>query len=484
MIVMKSVAKTELFRELPSVDEVVRYSTLTSLIATHGQSAITDATRLVLSRLRDEINSGLLDRAALHLALEDLSGAIQKQVVRSLSYSLRSVINATGVILHTNLGRAPLAQAALNHVAETAAGYSNLEFDIEAGERGKRDIHVDRLFRKLLADADAGSSPISRDPVQEVSTIVVNNNAAAVLLALNTLADGGEVIVSRGELVEIGGSFRIPDVMAKSGAVLREVGTTNRTRISDYESVIGDRTRVLLRVHRSNFEMKGFTERPAINDLVELARRKSIPLVEDLGSGALVDLHNFGVREEEGVIDSLRAGVDVVTYSGDKLLGGPQTGLLTGRSDLIARMRKNSLFRALRVDKLIYAALEGTLLAYIKRDYDAIPILRMMRLSKVEIGRRAEMVAEKLVFDGSKWNVDVVDGESVIGGGAAPSSVLPSRVLALSRPDLNADEISTRLRNSDPPVIARVEDERLLLDLRTVFPEQDQIVAEALRRIA
>jgi L-seryl-tRNA(Ser) seleniumtransferase len=206
--------------------------------------------------------------------------------------------------------------------------------------------------------------------------------------------------------------------------------------------------------------------------------------VEDLGSGALVDLHNFGVRGEEGVIDSLRAGVDVVTYSGDKLLGGPQTGLLTGRADLIARMRKNSLFRALRVDKLIYAALEGTLLAYVKRDYDAIPILRMMRLSNGEIGRRAAIVAEKLVFDGSKWSVDVVDGESVIGGGAAPSSVLPTRVLALSRPDFNADEISTHLRNSDPPIIARVEDERVLLDLRTVFPEQDQILAEALRRIA
>ena len=481
---MKTVGKTELFRELPSVDELVRYPALTGLIAGHGQSAITEAARLVLSRIRNEISSGLLDRAALQLALEDLSGAIQKQVVRSLSYSLRSVINATGVILHTNLGRAPLAQAALSHVAETAAGYSNLEFDVEAGERGKRDVHVDRLFRKLLVDLDAGSSPMSRDPAQAVSTIVVNNNAAAVLLALNTLADGGEVIVSRGELVEIGGSFRIPDVMTKSGAVLREVGTTNRTRLSDYEIVIGDRTRVLLRVHRSNFEMKGFTERPAINDLVELARKKGIPLVEDLGSGALVDLHNFGGRGEEGVIDSLRAGVDVVTYSGDKLLGGPQTGLLTGRPDLIARMRKNSLFRALRVDKLIYAALEGTLLAYVKRDYDAIPVLRMMRLSNGEIGRRAELVAEKLVFDGSKWNVDVVDGESVIGGGAAPSSVLPTRVLALSRPDFNAHEISTRLRNSDPPIIARVEDERVLLDLRTVFPQQDQILAEALRSIA
>src|SRR3954469_9617114 len=394
MIDMKSVAKPELFRELPSVDEVVRYPALTPLIAAHGQSAITEAARLVLSRIRNEISSGLLDRAALHLALEDLSGAIQKQVVRSLSYSLRSVINATGVILHTNLGRAPLARIALNHVAETAVGYSNLEFDIEAGERGKRDVHVDRLFRKLLADLNAGSLPMSRDPAQAISTIVVNNNAAAVLLALNTLADGGEVIVSRGELVEIGGSFRIPDVMAKSGAVLREVGTTNRTRVSDYENAISERTRVLLRVHRSNFEITGFTEQPSTEELVKLARKRNVPLMEDLGSGALVDLQNFGINGEPSVLDSLRAGVDVVTYSGDKLLGGPQAGLLSGRSDLIAKMRANSLFRALRVDKLTYATLEATLLAYIKHSYEEIPTLKMMSLSKAEIDARAQALVE------------------------------------------------------------------------------------------
>jgi len=383
------------------------------------------------------------------------------------------VINATGVILHTNLGRAPLAPAALDRIRETASQYSNLEFNLESGERGKRDIHVDRLFRKLLADGNS-----------DVSTIVVNNNAAAVLLALNTLADGGVVIVSRGELVEIGGSFRIPDVMAKSGARLREVGTTNRTRIADYENAINDQTRLLLRVHRSNFEISGFTEQPPISELAELARRRNLPLMEDLGSGALVDLRNFGLSGEPNVLDSLRSGVDVVTYSGDKLLGGPQAGILTGHSDLIARMRSNSLFRALRVDKLTYTALETTLLAYVIHDFDAIPTLKMMSLSQSEIGERAAALAEKLKSGTRKIQVGIVDGESIVGGGAAPSSVLPTRLLALTCEGLSADELLARLRNSVPPIIARVEEGRVLIDPRTVFPEQDRIIANALSRIA
>jgi L-seryl-tRNA(Ser) seleniumtransferase len=332
---------------------------------------------------------------------------------------------------------------------------------------------VDRLFRRLLSE-DEKEAP--------VSTVVVNNNAAAVLLALNTLAEGGEVIVSRGELVEIGGSFRIPDVMAKSGATLREVGTTNRTRVADYEKAINDRTRLLLRVHRSNFEITGFTEQASTADLVALARNRGVPLMEDLGSGALVDLQNFGIAGEPSVLDSLRTGVDVVTYSGDKLLGGPQAGLISGRADLVARMRSNSLFRALRVDKLTYAALEATLLAYVKRDHDAIPTLKMMRLTKGEIGKRAEALAASL--KSSRLKIEIVDGDSVIGGGAAPSSVLPTRLLALSCAGLSADELATRLRTSDPPIVARVEDGRVLLDLRTVFAEQDRLIAAALQRIA
>jgi len=476
---MKSVAKSELFRELPSVDEAVRASALLPLVEAHGASAVTDAARSVLARLREEISSGLLDSSAVRVALQGLNTAIEKQLALSLSYSLRTVINATGVILHTNLGRAPLAAPALQHITETAAAYSNLEFDVETGERGKRDVHVDRLFRKLLAD----TVTVSQDGPRAISTIVVNNNAAAVLLALNTLAEDGEVIVSRGELVEIGGSFRIPDVMTKSGATLREVGTTNRTRVADYENAINERTRALLRVHRSNFEITGFTERPALADLAKLARAKNIPLLEDLGSGAIVDLRTFGINGEPNVLDSLHAAVDVVTYSGDKLLGGPQAGLLSGRADLITRMRKNSLFRALRVDKLTYAALAATLLAYVKHDHAAIPALRMMHLSKQEIAARAEALIQKLRSTAPKWNFDMVDGESVIGGGAAPSSLLPTRLIAVTRPDSTAEWLSARLRACDPPIIARVEDGRVLLDLRTVFPEQERAIADAIQSI-
>jgi L-seryl-tRNA(Ser) seleniumtransferase len=490
---MNKTSKSELFRELPSVDELVRAPGMAALAAGHGAAAVTDAARAVLARLREEIASGLLDETSLQLALSGIPDAVEQQVRRAAQYSLRPVINATGVILHTNLGRAPLAEAAFEHMRETAGVYSNLEFDTDSGERGKRDVHVQRLLRRLLggaggADGASVAPSVVATPVElasataQSSTIVVNNNAAAVLLALNTLADGGEVIVSRGELVEIGGSFRIPDVMAKSGAVLREVGTTNRTRVADYENAINERTRLLLRVHRSNFEITGFTDQTSTTELVGLARKRNIPLMEDLGSGALVDLQSFGIHGEATVLDSLRASVDVVTYSGDKLLGGPQAGLISGRPDLVARMRSNSLFRALRVDKLTYAALEATLLAYVKRDHDAIPALRMMRLTKEEIGRRAEALAERV--KNAKLQVEIIDGESVVGGGAAPSAVLPTRLLAVSCEGISADELGARLRGTETPIVARVEDGRVLLDFRTVFPEQDEIIATALARIA
>jgi L-seryl-tRNA(Ser) seleniumtransferase len=490
---VKSTVKPELFRKLPSVDELLRSPAALRLTADHGAIAVADAVRAVLGRLRQEISSGLLDERGLGSAFSNMDSALEHQIRQMTGYSLRPVINATGVILHTNLGRAPLAAAAIDHIRETAEGYSNLEFALGAGERGKRDVHVERLLRRLLSDGamspegsaglrHGGTAEAAVSTSGDVSTIVVNNNAAAVLLALNTLADGGEVIVSRGELVEIGGSFRIPEVMAKSGASLREVGTTNRTRIADYENAIHDRTKLLLRVHRSNFEISGFTEQASTAQLVALTRKHGLPLLEDLGSGALVELEAYGIGGEPTVLDSLRAGVDVVTYSGDKLLGGPQAGLLSGRRELIARMRSNSLFRALRVDKHTYAALEATLLAYVKRDHEAIPTLRMMRLTRLEIGKRAEALAVKVAS--SRLQAEIIDGESVIGGGAAPSSVLPTRLVALSCAGLSADEFAGRLRASDTPVIARVEDGRVLLDLRTVFTEQDELVAAALRQIA
>jgi L-seryl-tRNA(Ser) seleniumtransferase len=497
---VKLQAKPDLYRKLPSVDELLRNPELATLASKEGQAAVTDAARTVLASLREEIASGSLDANGVDLALSGLEDAVARQVRQALKHSLRTVINATGVILHTNLGRAPLPASALEHIRETAGNYSNLEFDIKTGERGKRDVHVDRLFRKLL-DEHAGTAAVGCPGAQSspaaasvdagiptrvakptISTIVVNNNAAAVLLALNTLAENGEVIVSRGELVEIGGSFRIPEVMSKSNAMLREVGTTNRTRIGDYEQAISEKTRLLLRVHRSNFQITGFTEQPQIEELVALARRRNLPLLEDLGSGALFDLRSVGVNGEQSVLDSLRQCVDVVTYSGDKLLGGPQAGMLSGRSDLIARMRSNSLFRALRVDKLTYAALEATLLAYVKGEHDAIPAVRMMRLSKEEIGRRAEAVAKKL--QSSRLSVELRDGESVIGGGAAPSATLPTRLLAITCEGMSADELSALLRTFDPPIIARVEQGRVVLDLRTVFPEQDETVTQALQQIA
>ncbi len=475
---MKNSALSELFRKLPAVDELLREAAISSLAASHGHEPVADAARNVLARLRQEITSGLLDEHALEFALAGLAGAVESQLRQATSYSLRGVINAMGVILHTNLGRAPLSEAAIEHIRETARTYSNLEFDLEAGVRGKRDVHVDRLFRKLL---NSDTPRIESSTNADIVTIVVNNNAAAVLLALNTLAEGGEVIVSRGELVEIGGSFRIPDVMAKSGATLREVGTTNRTRVADYEHAITEKTRLLLRVHRSNFEITGFTEQPSTAELVALARERGIPLMEDLGSGALFDLRSIGINGEPGVLDSLRCGVDIVTYSGDKLLGGPQAGLISGSSRLIARMRSNSLFRALRVDKLIYAALEATLLAYVRRDHDAIPTLRMMRLSRDEIGQRAEALAAQV--QGKNLHVEIVDGDSLLGGGAAPSSVLPTRLLALSCGGLSADELAARLRLSDPPILGRVDEGRVLLDLRTVSPVEEETLVNVLAKI-
>ena len=439
---------------------------------------MTDAVRFVLARLRTDIVDGSLDAAGMDRALGALDQAVERQLARSLQYSLRPVINATGVILHTNLGRAPLSSAALAHVTEAAQAYSNLEFNLERGERGQRDVHVDRLFQRLLADHPGGEANSSSPAV---STIVVNNNAAAVLLALNTLAERGEVIVSRGELVEIGGSFRIPDVMAKSNGILREVGTTNRTRIADYEAAITEKTKALLRVHRSNFEISGFTEQPSLQELVELSRRREIPLVEDQGSGALLDLRSAGVKGESGVLDSLREGVDIVLYSGDKMLGGPQAGMLSGRADLVARMRSNSLFRALRVDKLTYAALEATLLAYVKKDYDSIPTLRMIHLSKEEIEKRAAALASQITRP--ELEIKIVDGNSVIGGGAAPSAVLPTKLLSVACQGVSADEFAAQLRETGIPVIARVEDSRVLIDLRTVFPEQMEALVCGLGRV-
>ena len=470
---MKAGAQSELFRLLPSVDELLKRDDLRKLMDAEGRATALSATRAVLGRLREEITRGLLDENGVRLSLDGIGDAVARELRREIAYSLRPVINATGIILHTNLGRAPLNPAALEHALEISTAYSNLEFDLESGERGKRDVHVDRLFRRLLSDVD-----------REVSTVVVNNNAAAVMLALNSLAEGGEVIVSRGELVEIGGSFRIPDVMAKSQAVLREVGTTNRTRIADYEKAINERTRLLLRVHRSNFQIVGFTESPSLVELVQLGKTHNIPVMEDLGSGALFDLSQVGVAHEPTIADSLHAGADVVTYSGDKLLGGPQAGMISGRPDLVAKIRSNPMFRALRVDKLIYAALEATLLSYVREDFDAVPALRFMRVPAEKIRSRAQKLSDTLQKQSSRYACEILASSSVIGGGSAPGATIPTFVLALTFDGMTAQQLADALRRAEIPVIGRVEDDRVLLDLRTVFPEQDSLVLSALVSLA
>ncbi len=466
-------SQSSLFLLLPSVDEILREERLQDVAARFGRSATLEAVRRSAEDLRAQIAAGTMDEDRVRTAVAQLPAAVEQRLQAGLGHSLRPLINATGVILHTNLGRAPLGETALRHVAEVARGYSNLEFDLASGERGKRDVHVDRLMAQLFSNTGC-----------QVSTIVVNNNAAAVLLSLNTLAEGGDVIVSRGELVEIGGSFRIPDVMAKSGAVLREVGTTNRTRIGDYEQAITERTRLLLRVHRSNFQIVGFTEQPSLEELVALGRKHTIPVMEDLGSGDLFDLRQVGIHSEPMIVESLRAGVDVVTYSGDKLLGGPQAGLISGDPELVKKIRANPLFRALRVDKMFYAALEATLLAYLREDYDAIPTLRMMRVSEDELQHRAEQVARQLRIRSPELEVEVVESRSLLGGGSAPGAMLPSRAVAVRAPHLSADELLRRLRECETPIVGRVEDDRVLLDLRTVAAEQDAIILAALASLA
>jgi L-seryl-tRNA(Ser) seleniumtransferase len=464
--------KAELFRQLPSVDELLRDDAMQRAVHQFGHAATVEAARQFVEHLRRDIVTDTLDEVSLTAAVEGAAQAIEQRLLRSLGYSLRPVINATGVILHTNLGRAPIGEAALQHVLRVSRGYSNLEFDLATGERGKRDVHVSRWFAKLLNSCG-----------RDVSTIVVNNNAAAVLLTLNALAEGGEVIVSRGELVEIGGSFRIPDVMAKSGAVLREVGATNRTRIADYEKAITERTRLLLRVHRSNFQIVGFTEQPSLQELAELGRRRNIPVMEDLGSGELFDLQEVGVQGEPMLAESLRAGINVVTYSGDKLLGGPQAGLISGDPELVAKIRSNPLFRAVRVDKMFYAALEATLLAYLREDYNAIPTLRMMRTSEEELQHRADHIVRHLRISTPQLEVQVVEARSLIGGGSAPGASLPSRAVGVMA-GFSADQLLEQLRQWQTPIVARVEDGRVLLDLRTVEPAQDAEIIAALESVA
>jgi L-seryl-tRNA(Ser) seleniumtransferase len=459
--------QTALLRQLPSVDELLLRPGVAVLGKRLERGFLVEVLRGVLAGLRSEIASG----AAIEES--DFNGeAIERRIVTAveseLAPSLRSVINATGVILHTNLGRAPLPEAILQAFRETATQYSNLEYDVAAGARGKRDVHTSRLMERLTG-AEA--------------TIVVNNCAAAVLVTLAALARGGEVIVSRGELIEIGDGFRIPEIMEQSGAVLREVGTTNRTRIADYENALNEKTRMILRVHPSNFTVSGFTEKPEVEELVALGKRTALPVVEDLGSGCLVDLSAAGISEPT-VRESVEAGFSLVLCSGDKLLGGPQAGIIVGKKQMVQKVRRHPLFRALRVDKLTIAALEATLSAYLRGSRNEIPALRMMHLPAEEIAARARTFREALLPLASELDaeLEIVEGRSLVGGGSTPAQSLPTHVLRIASARHSASQLEQRFRRpaDGPPVVARIEDDRLVLDLRTVFPEQEQGLRQAL----
>ena len=471
-----SAEQAELLRQIPSVDELLAQPRLVALAGHVDRNLLVEVTRTVLAELRARITTqqaspSLGPWPALTTDPAALEEHISSIVERILAHSLQPVINATGVILHTNLGRAPLSAAAVAAFRNTATQYSNLEYDLETGSRGQRDVHTSSLLERLTG-AEAA--------------IVVNNCAAAVLLVLAALAKGGEAIVSRGELIEIGDGFRIPEIMAESGTLLREVGTTNRTRLADYENAIAENTRLLLRVHPSNFRITGFADKPSLEELAELSRRTGLPLIEDLGSGCLVDLAANGISEPL-VRQSIAAGVSLVLFSGDKLLGGPQAGIIAGKKDLVTRVRRYPLFRALRVDKLTTAALELTLGAYLRAAWDEIPALRMIRLTVKDLRTRSEDFLRELRPEVplDEVELEIVDGASLAGGGSTPTQVLPTKVIRIASARYSATQLEQRLRRAPAgiSVIARVENDRLVLDLRTVFPDQEPLLIKTLAAV-
>jgi len=453
-------------RRLPSVDQALQRPEVRALAEAHGRAAVVRALRSALEALRARAAAGA---PRLEAAVDGLAADVAARLEAARRPSLRRVLNATGVVVHTNLGRAPLCAEAATRVAEIASSYSNLEYDLERGERGDRETHAESRLRDLLGVE---------------ATVVVNNCAAAVLLSVNTLAEGREVLVSRGELVEIGGSFRIPDVLRKGGARLREIGTTNRTRLADFRAALSPETGMILKVHQSNFRIVGFTEEASLEELAGLAREAGIPLVEDQGSG-LVEALPGPLAAEATVARALAGGADVVTFSGDKLLGGPQAGLVAGRRTLVERMRRNPLYRALRVDKMTLAALDATLVEHESgRAAATVPVLRMIHAPLAAVRARAEAFARALAGLAPALNPALVDGESAVGGGAAPTLGVPTVVVALEPGAAGADALARALRAGTPPVVVRVADGRLVLDLRTVPVEDEPALLAALAAAA
>ena len=467
----KGLQDSDLYRLLPGVNELLLSSAGQLLLASCPRPRVLAMTRMVLAGLRREIASGRHTSQSVQEALDTIADRIASKLASPRNYSLRPVINATGVILHTNLGRAPLSEGALEHIAEVAQDYCNLELDLETGVRSRRDVHVESLLLKALDVSNPES----------YGAVIVNNCAAATFLALNSLAEKQEVIVSRGELVEIGGGFRIPEILEKSGALLKEVGTTNRTRLSDYERALSPATALLLRVHQSNFSIEGFTKRPALAELVSLAKSAGVALFEDQGTGLLISLEPLGFKGEPMLPDSLAQGVDLVAASGDKLLGGPQCGLLVGRTALIQKIQRNPILRVLRVDKLTYAALEATLFDYLQSAPDALPIHRMLAVRPEELMRRCQQIAAGV--RSARLAIDAVPVESLVGGGTAPKATLQSCALSLRHASMSAEELSAALRRLDPPIVARITEDAVHLDLRTVPPGIDSELVSVLNNL-
>jgi L-seryl-tRNA(Ser) seleniumtransferase len=460
---MADPVEADLRRLIPSVDSALQEDSLRALIEAHGRGVVRSELRKVLEQARTRGAAG--DVTGVRALLHQLGDEVTRNLTRRLASSLVPVINATGVVVHTNLGRAPLSRVAAARVAEIASSYSNLEYDLTTGERGDREVHAETRLRDLLG-AEA--------------TVVVNNCAAAVLLLVNTLAEGREVLVSRGELVEIGGSFRIPDVIRKGGARLREVGTTNRTRLSDYRAALGPETGMILKVHPSNFRVVGFTEAPALEDLAALAGEAGIPLALDQGSGLLRPPCEALVGEGTAG-EAMHGGADLVAMSGDKLLGGPQAGLVAGRRVLVEAMRRNPLYRALRVDKMTLAALDAVLAEHeAERAESQVPVLRMLALTLEDLRARTEAFARGLdAAAGGSLSIAIVPGGSAVGGGAAPTLELPTVLVGVTHGSLTASRLAARLRSGQPPVIARVAEDQVLLDLRTVSPASEDELREA-----
>ncbi len=460
---------SQLLRKIPKVDELLSAQEIKELLRVHPNEVVKEGIRNGLERLRQAIlhATKVEDIAEETFALSRLLPLFEEEIAKQVAPHLRRAINATGVVIHTNLGRSPLSERALRNLVEISQGYSNLEYDLVKGARGSRYVHVEEIILRL-SGAEGG--------------IVVNNNAGAVLLALNTIAAGKEVVVSRGELVEIGGAFRIPDVMARSGGTLREVGTTNRTHLRDYEDAIGENTALLLKVHTSNYRVVGFTSEVQLEELVQIGKKYNLPVMNDLGSGCFVDLSPYGLEKEPTVQEAVKTGADVVTFSGDKLLGGPQAGIILGKKALVDQIKANPLNRALRIDKLTLAALESTLIAYLSEGeaIKEIPTLRMLTIPVALLRKRAGRLERLLKRETEGAFIEMVQEHSQVGGGALPLQNLPTWAVAIKPHQARVEALEAELRSQAPPIIARISDDQLILDLRTIQADEFPLIAHGM----